>query len=140
MNLYKDLKEESPEICKKEAHAILSKRTGVGISTVQKTLLEYERTGNVTSPNKKKPRITCNQKVDECDRNAIRRKVHEFYMNKELPTLPKVLRAVNNDENLPNFKRTNFWKLLEDLNFVFISRRRNSVLTERDDLILWRRN
>lgn len=62
MNLYKDLKEESPEICKKEAHAILSKRTGFGISTVQKTLLEYERTGNVTSPNKKKPRITCNQK------------------------------------------------------------------------------
>ncbi|XP_029659120.1 uncharacterized protein LOC115233052 [Formica exsecta] len=61
-------------------------------------------------------------------------------MNKELPTLAKVLRAVNNDENLPNFKRTNFWKLLKDLNFVFIGRRRNSVLTERDDLILWRRN
>ncbi|KMQ83557.1 hypothetical protein RF55_19684 [Lasius niger] len=140
VNLYKDLKEESPNISKKEAYGILSKRTGFGIFSIKKTLLEYERTGNVTSPNKKKHRITSNQRVDECDRNAIRRKVHQFYFNKELPTLAKVLQTVNNDEDLPNFKRTNFWKLLKELNFTFVGRRRNSVLTERDDLILWWRN
>lgn len=140
VNLYKDLKEENPTILKKDAYAILSKKMGLGIFSIKKTLLEHERTGNVTSPNKRKPRVKYNEQIDECDRNAIRRNVHEFYFNKELPTLAKVLRAVNNDENLPNFKRTNFWKLLKELNFNFINRRRNSILTERDDLILWRRD
>lgn len=55
-----------------------------------------------------------------------------------MPTLTKVLQTVNNDENLLNFKHTNFWKLLKELNFTFISRHRNNVLIERDDLILWR--
>lgn len=141
VNLYKDLKVENPRITKSEAYSILSKKTGYGKSSIKKTLLHYETTGTVESPNKKKQRIPINQLVDELDRCAIRRKVHQFFINKELPNLSKVLQAVNNDENLPNFKRTTFWKLLKDeLNFTFISRQGNSILTERDDLIIRRRN
>lgn len=140
VNLYKNLKAENPNITKREAHTILSQRTGFGIYSIKNTLLQYEKTGGVTSPNKSKHRVSKLQLVDEFDRNAIRRKIHQFYFNKELPTLQKVLRAINDDEDLPNFKRTSFWRLLKELNFVFVTRQRNSVLTERDDLIVWRRN
>ncbi|XP_046420726.1 uncharacterized protein LOC124179902 [Neodiprion fabricii] len=140
VNLYKDLKVENPRITKREAHAILSRRTGFGIFSIKNTLLQYENTGRVTSPNQKKRRMSRNHLVDELDRNTIRKKVHEFYLKKEFPTLKEVLHAVNEDEDLPNFKRTTFWKLLSELNFTYVSRRHNSILIERDDIILWRRN
>jgi len=74
------------------------------------------------------------------DKNAIRRKVHSFSFNKELPTLPKLLSAINEDETLPNIKRTALRLVLNKLNVKFIKRQRNSFLLKRSDLVTWRRN
>lgn len=123
---------------KRKAYATLSRKTGFSESTIQRTVQEYERTGTVISPNMKRHCSSSIQNVSEFERTAIRRKVHEFYLSKTTPTIAKILQAVNNDKDLPNFKQTTFWKLLKELNFEFVERRRNSVLTEREDLILWR--
>lgn len=140
INLHKKLKEDNPKILNKDAVTHLAEQTGIGITSIKKTLLEYKNTGAVTSPNKKKHRLSFKEKVDEFDKNAIRKKVHEFYINKELPTFNKILQAVNADEDLPNFKRSTFHLLLKELNFTYTTQSRNSILIEKEDLIIWRRN
>jgi len=118
----------------------ISKSTGIGQRTVQTTLAEYKNKGTVSSPNKKKIRPTILEKVDDFDKNAIRQKIHSFWFNREVPTISKMLIAINEDETLPTLKRSSFQKILKELQFVYVKKCRNSVLLERDDLVVWRQN
>jgi len=117
----------------------VSKTTGIGQRTVQTTLAEYKKEGTVSSPNQKRVKPTIIQKVDEFDKNAIRQKIHDFWRKREVPTLTKMLIAINDDETLPDLKRSSFQKLLKDLQFEYLKKNRNSALIERADLISWRR-
>lgn len=65
--------------------------------------------------------------------------MHSFLINNELPTIDKLLQAVNEDEDLPNFRRTTFYKLLKSLNFEHERRSRHSLLIEIEEIILWGR-
>lgn len=111
---------------------------GIGVASVYRIIKEYATTGNVQSPSTTKKRLTFSEKVDEFDKQAIRKKVHSFYLKSDLPTLKKVLQAVNDDE--PNFKRSTFQKILKHLKFKYIKRQRNNALIDRDDIVLWRMN
>jgi len=142
VNLHKKLKKDNPKILNNDAITQLAEQTDSGLCSIKKTLLEYKNTDAVISPNKKNHHLSFKEKIDEFHKNAIRRKVHEFYFNKELPTLNKVLQAVNADKNLPNFKRSTLHLLL---NFTYTTSHSNSILredliSERKDLISWRRN
>lgn len=116
----------------------ISKSSGIGQRTVQTTLAEYKTKGTVSSPNKKKIRPTILEKVDSFDKQTIRQKIHGFWLNREVPTIPKMLVAINEDETLPNLKRSSFRKILKDLHFVYAKKSRNSALIEREDIIIWR--
>ncbi|KAE9522234.1 hypothetical protein AGLY_017372 [Aphis glycines] len=85
-------------------------------------------------------RSTIIEKIDDFDKNAIRQKIHGFWYRHKIPTLNKVLVAINEDSSLPTLSRTGLYRLLGNLNFEFTKRQRNSALTEREDLIMWRRN
>lgn len=63
-----------------------------------------------------------------------------FWLNRDSPTLDKIIKAVSEDDSLPTLKRTTIYSLLKHLNFQYTKRKQNSYLTEIDDLILWRRN
>lgn len=117
----------------------ISNLLGVGLNKVRTIVSEYKQRKTVTSPNKRRNRPGIVNKIDDFDKNAIRRKVHSFWLNKELPTLAKVLNAINEDNTLPNMKVTSLRKVLKSLDFKFTKRQRNSILTERSDLISWRR-
>jgi len=117
----------------------ISLTLGIGLNKIQTTISEYNRTKTVTSPNRRRIRASIIDKIDDFDKNAIRRKVHSFWLNKELPTIAKVLTAINDDGTLPNMKETSLRKVLKSLNFKFIKRQRISILTERSDLVSWRR-
>lgn len=104
------------------------------------TVSEYKNNKLLTSPCRKRNRQGICYKVDDFDKNAIRRKIHQFWFNKEMPTISKILMAVNEDDSLPNFKRESLRKIIKSLRFKFCKRYRNSILTERTDLITWRRN
>ncbi|CAI6359626.1 unnamed protein product [Macrosiphum euphorbiae] len=125
INLYKDKMKiqaenpESPRLSYKEMIQEISKACGIGRRTIITTLSEYKKQGTVTSPNKKKRRLTVDEKVDDFDKNAIRQKVHSFWIKREIPTLSKMFMAVNEDESLPDFKRSSFHKLLRSMNFVY---------------------
>eukprot|EP00102_Acyrthosiphon_pisum_P012353 XP_008181464.1 PREDICTED: uncharacterized protein LOC103308939 [Acyrthosiphon pisum] len=146
INVYKDkIKQQLdnptlPKLGFRDLIADISRTTGIGQRTIQTTLGEYKKEGTVSSPNKKKVRPTILQKVDEFDKNAIRQKIHNFWRNREVPTIPKMLIAINEDDSLPNLKRTSFQLILKDLQFEYVKKNRNSALLEREDLITWRRN
>ncbi|KAK8779162.1 hypothetical protein V5799_019499 [Amblyomma americanum] len=61
-----------------------------------------------------------------------------MYGKEEVRTLDSVLKAVNEDDDLPNFKETT-WRLMKDVGFTFEKRKRNLALIEQSDIIAWRR-
>lgn len=130
---------KSPDIKYEDIVTNLSEASGLGRETISKTIAEYRSTNTVTSPNKKRNKSSLFDKIDDMDRNALRQKVHSFWLRRELPTIDKILIAVNKDPWLPNFKRTTLYSTIKKLDFVFEKRKRCSVLTEREDLIVWRR-
>lgn len=78
--------------------------------------------------------------TDDLTLNAIRRKVHEFFFRNEIPTIDKIMVAVNDDPSLPTYKRSMMHKILVHLNFKFGKRNRNNCMRDRKDIILWRLN
>jgi len=118
---------------------LMSHEIGIGQRTISTTLSEYRRKGTITSPNRKKVRPKLTDKVNESGKNAIRRKIHEFWHRREIPTFEKIMASINNDPNLTNFSRSSFQLLLKDLNFVYTKIKRNNALSERGDIVCWRR-
>jgi len=86
---------ENKELKYKEIVKRTSQMKGLGLKTVERTLAEYKTKGTVSSPNKKKLEKQLIHKTDDFDQNAIRQKVHNFWFNCEIPTLNKILVAVN---------------------------------------------
>lgn len=117
----------------------ISKSSGIGQRTIQTTLSEYKNHGTFSSPNMTKNRPTILHKINESDKNAIRKKIHDFWRNREIPTITKMLTAINEDQTLPNIKRSSFQRVLKDLQFEYVKKNRNSALLEREDLITCRR-
>ncbi|XP_050066323.1 uncharacterized protein LOC126555442 [Aphis gossypii] len=145
INLYKDFNQqienpENPRLNYRQMILKISKASGIGQRTIQTTLAEYRNKGTVSSPNKKKIRPTIIEKVDDFDKNAIRQKIHSFWFNREVPTVAKMLNAINEDEQLRSMKRSSFQKILKELQFVYVKKSRNSALLERGDLVTWRQN
>lgn len=63
---------------------------------------------NPFSPNKKKKKnrsLTVDE-VGDFDKNVIKRKIHSFRLYCRIPTLKKIVTAVNEDDSLPNLKQT----------------------------------
>ncbi|XP_049835143.1 uncharacterized protein LOC126278911 [Schistocerca gregaria] len=96
--------------------------TGVGRSSVYRVTNEYKATYSLKSPKKGKLRQILSEIVDDFNRNVIQRKEQEFFY-----------------AGLGNFRRTPFYKLLREMNFKYVRHGRDSLLIDRDDIILWRR-
>lgn len=139
LNLHKTVLRENPHILRKDLYKKILKMSGIGEKSVKTIILQYDKNGLINSPNKRKVRTKLENRIDECERTAIRRKIHSFYLDGKLPTINKILEEINNDEDLHNYKRTTLYKVLLEFGFKYCQRGRDSILTERDDLILWRR-
>lgn len=140
INTYKTLLNDNPDVAKTDIVAKVSSSLGVSIASVYRILKEYRSEGEVKSPQKKKPKhITIIKTTDDFTKAAIRSKMHTFYSRNEIPTLDRILSEVNNDQDLPNFSRTTFYRLIQDIGFRYKKRTRKSYLLDRDDLVIWRR-
>ncbi|XP_026813621.1 uncharacterized protein LOC113554117 [Rhopalosiphum maidis] len=138
--LYMDLKQKEPDIKYIDLKDKLSERSGIGIKTIMKTLSEYKSSGTISLPINNKKRLTVIEKVDDYSKNKIRKKIHEFWFSKKIPSLRKIIQVVKNDPDLPNISRTSFQRLLKDMQFEYSKTSSiNSALIERDDLVLCRR-
>ncbi|XP_060878988.1 uncharacterized protein LOC132951224 isoform X2 [Metopolophium dirhodum] len=138
VNLYKAKKQQQPGMKYKELMASISADSGIGMRKVIQTISEYKNTGECKSPNKTKIRPTIIDKIDDFNKNAIRQKIHGFWLRNEIPTTKKIVQAINDDPDLPNLPSTSLRRVLKELNFEFTKINRNSALTERADLVVWR--
>lgn len=139
INAYKSKLEVNPRLTITEARAALSKELGIGQKTISNTISQYRQNKTVSSPNKTKIFQNVVSKIDDFDKNAIRRKIHQFWFNRELPTLDTMLTVINEDESLPDFSRTTLYRLLMSMDFEYGKRGRNSALLEKNELRVWRR-
>lgn len=118
----------------------MSNELGIGQRTISTTIYQYENFKTISSPNRKKNRENIFTKIDDFDKNAIRRTIHGFWFEKQIPTLDKILSRINTTEGLPQFTRTTLYSLLRQMGFKYQRRSRNSAMTERDEIVVWRRN
>ena len=75
--------------------------------------------------------MTC----DEFVRSAVHRKTHSFYTNNEMPTLKKVLTAINTDHDLSNLMQSSLYNPFKKLNLEFIQRNRKNIIVESYDIL-----
>lgn len=139
INIYKRKKLANPDIKYDQLVRELMADCGIGRTNIRNILSDYNANRVPSSPNMTKTHAKIIEKIDDFDKNAIRKMVHRFWRNRELPTLRKIMQAVNEDESLPTLKRTTMYNLLKVLNFIYTKKKRNIVLMKREDLSLWRR-
>lgn len=139
MNIYKTQLEENPLLPVDELVRKAGNIAGVSSSSVYAVMREYKQKHYFSVPKPYPSRKKIIDMVDDFDLNAIRRKVHQFFFRNEMPTINSILKDVNDDPDLPNFKRSTFHKLLKKLSFKFLKRGRNSLLLEKPEIVLWRR-
>jgi len=129
--------EEDPEKSLRTLREELSKELGIGSSTISKTITAYNRLKIVISPNRTKNRARII--FDEFQRNLIRRYVHSIWLKREIPSRDKIYQLVSKDESLPKISRTSLYRVLKDMGFEYIRRSKNSAMTEKTEIVLWRR-
>lgn len=140
LNVYKAELQLNPTLNLTEIMERTCFSTGINKSSVYRVINEYKEFKVLSSPKKTRPRNSLLDSIDDFDRNAIRREVHQFFFRNEIPTIDKVLANVNANPDLPNFKRTTFHQLLKQLNFQYVRRQRDSMLIDKEEIIVWRRN
>uniref|UniRef100_A0A6P7G871 Uncharacterized protein LOC114338835 n=1 Tax=Diabrotica virgifera virgifera TaxID=50390 RepID=A0A6P7G871_DIAVI len=139
LNVFKTEIQENPTKSKSAISIRVADKTGVCSRSVRNIVQEYENTGTLSTPKQIKQRRSIINSLDDLNKEAIRRIIHQFFFRNEIPTTEKVLRVVNEDPVLSNFKRTTFFKLLKEINFKFQRRQRNSIFMDRDEIVSWRR-
>lgn len=139
VDVYKDSVEKKPDIKYRERIEEISKLTGIGRQTIVGTISEFKRTGRVSSPNRKRQKTSIFDRIGELDRSALKKKVHSFWLRREYPTIDKIMHAINEDPSLPDLKRTSLYRVIKNLDFIYIRCRRFNVLTEKDSTIIKRR-
>lgn len=139
VNAYKTQLLKNPNVSIRDCRISISKELGIGQRTVSNVLSEYNTKKTVTSPCKTRQKKSYKDLYDDLQLNTIRRHVHSFWFNKNIPTLDKILSVIKNDDSLPDISRSNLHNLLKFMDFVYQKRHRNGGLIEKDEIILWRR-
>ncbi|CAK1592032.1 unnamed protein product [Parnassius mnemosyne] len=127
---------EAPE--KKECVSKTADILGIGVTSVSSVLKECKENEQFKSPEKRGPKHSFKDKLDDFTFAAIRRKVHNFFYANESPTIIKILKVVNEDPDLPNFSWSTLRNVMKHLNFKYVTKSRHSILIDRQDIILWR--
>ncbi|XP_075229671.1 uncharacterized protein LOC142329171 isoform X1 [Lycorma delicatula] len=112
-NTYYSLKERNPYATVKSVAQTVAKNFGIGVASVFRVLKEFREKGVNVTPCRRRKKSKAVERMDEYTKYAIGRKVDEFYCRQEIPTVKNVLRAVNEDCNLPNYSRSTFYRILK---------------------------
>lgn len=137
LRVYESLRKDYPEKNVTASVEKCSQMTGVSARTIYRILRENRLKGSVASA--KTPPGRPIKKVDDDIKYAIRRKLHSYFFQNKIPTIDKLLADINNDNDLPNFSRSKFWKILKELNIRYLKRNRKSHLIEKTEIVMWRR-
>lgn len=140
VNFYKSILLSDPDKSVRQIRKIISDKIGVGERTIHKIIKDYNDTKTVTAPIPKRSRQSYIDQFGDFERNAVRRHVHQIWFRHEIPTMNKIHQAVSTDKSLPVISRTNLYHLLKKMDFRYTKRSRNSAMTERNEIVGWRRD
>ncbi|CAI6377542.1 unnamed protein product [Macrosiphum euphorbiae] len=107
--------------------SIIMDEPNISMRQIRKQISELLSIANVQST--RSLRLTMRQ----------RRHVHSIWFRREIPTIDKIHQAVSADDSLPTVSRTNLFHLLKDLDFRYSKQSRNSAMTEKNEIVGWRR-
>jgi len=117
----------------------ISKELGIGESTISNTIMVYNRSKIVISPSRTRVKVSDRIIFEEFQRNVVRRHIHSFWFKREIPTLVKIHRTVSGDASLPPISQVDLFRLLKYMGFKNSKRDGNGALTEKSEIVLWRR-
>lgn len=137
LNVHDALVHQMPASTVRNIVGTCSNMTGISQATIYRLLSERKNGGKVKTPKLSPGRMPL--EVDEQTKSLIRRKVHSFYLNKEIPTIDKILGVIREDESIPEMSRKKLWKILHELHFCWEKNQRKSVLIDKEEIICWRR-
>ncbi|XP_025208931.1 uncharacterized protein LOC112604215 [Melanaphis sacchari] len=141
INLYKSkIMENQHNIKFEDLMKSISKEIRIEVHSITEIVNEYlesKKIDYVKSPDRNKSCLTIN-KVEVFNKIAIRNKIHEFWLKREIPKFQKVLRIIKKDPDLPMVSQSSFHQLLKELNFKCTKKNQDRALTERNDIVLWR--
>lgn len=118
-----------------------SKATEVPVNTVKKIKRQASECGHVpfSSPAHPRKRLRVRGKLDNFEKEVIRKEILSFYERGELPTLSGLLERVKQDPVKFEGGRTTLWKIVRDLGFRYkkVTSGR-AILMEREDIVVAR--
>uniref|UniRef100_A0A2S2PF27 Tc1-like transposase DDE domain-containing protein n=1 Tax=Schizaphis graminum TaxID=13262 RepID=A0A2S2PF27_SCHGA len=139
VNMYKTIIMNEPSISVRQIRKQISEILGVGERSIQTIITTYKETNTVAAPKQTRKKKSFRDLFDEFLKNAVRRHVHTIWFHREIPTVDKIHQAVTADDSLPSISRTNLFHFLKDLDFRYSKRSRNSAMTEKNEIVVWRR-
>lgn len=114
-----------------------SKLTGCSVRTVYRIRKETkENSGKPTSPLRlmktaKRKRKTRKELYSDYTVSGIRNIVQGFYQRNEVPTVKKIMQAINADDNFPNLSESTTSRLLKDIGLSHFLRSRDNALLKK---------
>ncbi|XP_025196242.1 uncharacterized protein LOC112595312 [Melanaphis sacchari] len=139
VNMYKTIVMNDTCTSVRQIRKQISETLGVGERSIQTIIRTYKETNTVAAPKQTRNKKSFRDLFDEFDKSAVRRHVHSIWFRREIPTVDKIHQAVSADKSLPAISRTNLFHLLKDLDFRYSKRSKNSAMTEKNEIVVWRR-
>ena len=137
LNVAKYFQEESkiskPQFRAGAAIAKTAAATGVSKNSVRKIV----SAGKVIDERKTLKAKVRFGKLDNFDVGVIRRIIHNLYRENISPSLKKILLQLKENMNFP-YGKTHLWRLLKKMGFGYEKRGRQSIISERTEIITWR--
>lgn len=85
--------------------------------SVFRILNEHTRMNEFQPPKRYQRQRIVLDNVDDDTKSALRRLIHSFFEENEPPTLNKILALIQENDAIPDFKRTCLWKLMKEIGF-----------------------
>ncbi|KAH9375813.1 hypothetical protein HPB48_017115 [Haemaphysalis longicornis] len=145
LNVYMKLREVHPHVGATDTCRATSEYTGVSFRKILDIKSKAKAMGGkLTTPSRKRP-----ESHNENHRRrtamyggftlcALRNIVHDLLRRNEPPSAQKIAEEFRRSEHLPSLRMWSIRRLLSDISFVFEKRERNSMMIERQDVLIWR--
>ncbi|KAH9384772.1 hypothetical protein HPB48_026785 [Haemaphysalis longicornis] len=138
------IREEHPHAGVKETCSTTRQYTGVSLRKILDIKSKAKATGGkLTTPLRGRPRRENRKRLiamyDGFALYALRNIVHDLFRRNGTPTAQKIAEQFGRSEHLPSLRTWAIRRLLSYIGFIFQKRERNSMMIERQDVLIWRR-
>lgn len=138
-NVYEGLRKRDPNSSKSDTITLCSLLTKVNETSIYKCIRTTDKP-EAASTKKEENRGRKKIIIDDDTRYAIRRIAHSFFFRNEIPNVKKIAAAIESDNSMPKISRHVLLRTLREMKCRYLKRNRKSLLIEKPEVVLWRRD